>query len=153
MGVIRCVEASLSTVVNHAVDELFGSRSNIDRSEDLFGQLVGPVVANLAGLGYRESYVITEKFAQALVREIRVKVEHVRAERMGNTRADIRAGVLDGSGGHSEGVIRAASLAASCTSRCRPASFRRGRSSPLRSSWQIGAQRVRCQRCGSTAVV
>jgi hypothetical protein len=119
----------------------------------LVGQLVGPVVAMLAQLGYRESYLRSEPFAPSLLKILKLRVDHVRAARIGNTTANIRAGVLNGSGGHSKGVVLAASRAASGTSRCRPASFRRGRTSPLRSSRHRGAQRVRCQRCCSSAVV
>ncbi len=106
----------------------------------------------LAQLGYRESYLRTASFATSLATKLKLRVEQFRAERTGNTTANIRAGVLGGSGGHSKDVVYAASLAASGTSRCRPASFGRGRTSPLRSSRHRGAQRVRCQRCCSRAV-
>ena len=129
-GVIRNVGASTDRVVNSVADKLFGHLSNIVRTEDLVGQLLDPVVEKLAQLGYRESYLRTESFGISLLKHLRLRVDHVRAERIGNTTANIRAGVLDGSGGHSEGVMLAASLAASGTSRCRPASL--GVSAPRR---------------------
>jgi hypothetical protein len=132
-GVIRNAGATTELVVNSVADKLFGHLSDIDRTADLVGQLVGPVVKKLAQLGYRESYLRTASFATSLATKLKLRVEQFRAERTGNTTANIRAGVLGGSGGHSKGVVLAASLAASGTSRCRPASFGRGRTSPLRS--------------------
>ena len=152
MGVIRNAGATTGLVIDSVAAKLFGHLSDIVRTEDLVGQLLDPVVQKLAQLGYRESYLRTGSCAASLVNELKLRVEHVRAERIGKTTANIRAGVLGGSGGHSKDVVFAASLAASGTSRCRPASFGRGRTSPLRSCRHRGAQPVRCRRCCSKAV-